>query len=278
MLARPPHHRVFARCGVLLLVALFAYGCKSKKNAAVLATLTDAKGPVERQANAQATWDAAPTGTRFVFGDAARTADGEAKFTLARGAQLALAPRSVLRFCGAATRPFALELGSVELGGDGAYDLGFGTLDLRRNGRVRISAQGGATAVELLLGEVALLREGQTVMLQPGQPLSLELGALVLTQPDARPVETLDAAATLTLGEVQLEVTGEGTQWQPPGATAWAAVPAGRTALLAGTALRVGQGGKAVVAYAGRQTRWELSGSTTWAFQPCFKVSPPTQA
>lgn len=199
-----------------------------------IAELKKAEGPVEKQEQ-QAAWAGAPIGTEFFLGDAARTADGGAQLDIT-GATIAMQPHTVLRF--GASNHISVELGAVDLTGDGSYGLDIGDVKLSKNGRLHITAHGG---VELAVGEAQLIKPGgQTVDLIVGDAVSLGEAPKVVDAgvPDA--AAPVDAAVVAT-GDVTVEITGKKAELQEPGNPAWKPV-SGTTALAKGARLRLGAG------------------------------------
>ncbi|MBP9084897.1 MAG: hypothetical protein KBG15_02220, partial [Kofleriaceae bacterium] len=223
-------------------VTLVTSACKKASRS--LATLVSATGPVEKN-GAQPEWQGAAIGTAFSLGDAARTGEGAAAFKLSGGADLAMAPHTVLRF-GGARNDFSVELGAVELRGAGAFNLEMGRVEIGKGGGVRISRSGATgTQFDLLMGDVVVLRDGKAVALETGKPFLLEMGdvQIKVNAVDAAVVVdavSVDASMAFVLGEISISITGNQAEYMSPGSKAWTALPAGERKLLAGTTLRLG--------------------------------------
>ncbi len=230
-----------------------------------IAELAKADGPVERSAGeaagegGEAPWSAAPIGTRFYLGDAARTSSGAAELAVGRGAKLAMQPYTVLRFGGRARGGrMVVESGAVDLTGTGSYALDVGDVTVSRNGTVRVSARGaGQRAVELKVGEAQVSTEGGgTIELQVGQAVELGVGAVVVTVnvdagvPAAPPADAGIDGAPDGAEVVLVELTGR-VEATLPGEKAWKALPRGTTQVEKGTRLRVPRGGSAKLAARG---------------------------
>jgi hypothetical protein len=232
--------------GALLALAL-AFGCKKKT--AAIAELTKAEGPVERQAG-QGAWAAAAVGTKYFLGDAARTADGPAELKLVGVQLIKMDQYTVLRFGGTnGTANIAVELGAIELRGNGDIGLDVGNVQLTENGAVRITAKGqGQSTVELLVGAARLSSTtGETVDLEIGKIFDLAIGPIKVNAPvpDAGVVADAgvpaDAAVVAEGGDGSLEVTGKRAEIQLPGEK-WKPLPAGAGTLAKGAKIRLGAG------------------------------------
>ncbi len=227
--------------------------CK-KKTMAGVAELVKTAGPVEKNTTGP-DWKAAGQGTIFMLGDAARTGDGGADFKLVSGAMLAMSPHTILRF-GGNQKDFAVELGAVELSGNGAFNLEMGRIEIGKNGAVRITNNGDkSTQFDLLLGEVSVLRDGKAVALESGKPFVLQLGEVRVDTVDARPAVdaplAADAGMQFVLGEISIAVSGPNAEMLAPGSKTWTPMPAGDNKLPAGAALKIGGGTSAKLVHAG---------------------------
>ena len=241
-------------------------GCSGKPTA--IAELAKADGPVERQAG-RGPWEPAPIGTRYFFGDAARTGAGGAQLVIAAGgATLAMQPRTVLRFggqaAGAADRRLVVELGAVELTGTGSYALDIGDVELARNGTLRITAKGGGQrALQLVVGEAQVATAGGTIRLEVGKELDLGIGAAVVTVtadaavPDAPPAPPADAAPEPAGAMADLEASGR-VEAERPGIPGWKVLPPETRQIEKGTKLRLARGATAKLS--ARGTTLELAG------------------
>ena len=226
-----------SRLAHLALALLIA--CGSGKHG--IAELKKADGPVERQEQ-QAPWAGAAIGTQFFLGDAARTGDGAAQLEIT-GAMIAMQPHTILRFGGSGEQSkISVELGAVDLTGNGNYGLDIGDVKLSKNGTVRITAhgKGEAETVDLTVGEAQLIKPGgQTIDLIVGN--AVELGGAPPI--DAGVVVPLDAAAPVaTVGDVAVEIVGKKAELQDPGSALWKPLAAGAGQLAKGAKLRLGAG------------------------------------
>jgi hypothetical protein len=253
--------------GVLLLGAC-------SKGPSVIAELTKAEGPVERQ-DGGAAWRAAELGTRYYIGDAARTAEGAATLEIGGGAQIVMQGHTVLRFGGkAGERKISVEAGAIDLAGTGSYSLDIGDVTLSRNGKVRITSRGGGrSSVELTIGEAQVATNGQTFDLAVGKPVDVDGAAKVPADAGvraARPpaadagepppdvaVDAVDAVAE-AVSDATIEVTGRRAELLAPGAATWQPLPAGAGKLARGSAIRLGAGTTARLGAGG--TALELAG------------------
>lgn len=221
-----------------------------------------AEGPVDRQVGAEtAEWKGAAVGTKFFLGDAARTADGGAQLTLGGTAKIGMQPRTILRFGrgGKGANQLAVETGAIDLTGSGSYALDVGDVKLSKDGAIRITSTGkGTSTLELLVGDAQITSSsGQTLDLVLGKTLDLALDMPAVGDagvPDAVVAVAdapIDAPAEPVSGESLVNVKGKKAELQEPGATAWKALPEGKTALAKGSKLRLGAGTTATVSSAG---------------------------
>jgi hypothetical protein len=235
--------------GVVLLL-IFAFGCKSKPGA--IAELTKADGPVERQAG-QGAWAGAAVGAKYMLGDAARTADGGAELKLTgSNAIIKMDKYTTLRFGGSrgGASKIAVELGAIDLVGAGNYGLDVGNVKVGDKGSIRITAKGqGKSSVELLVGAAQISGlDGQMVDLQLGQAIELGIGPIEVKPtadagvPDAAP--PADAGAPVA-ADGTVEVTGKKVEILMPGETKWQPLAAGVTKLTKGAKIRAGVGSTA---------------------------------
>lgn len=221
-------------------LALVALGCKDKP--VPLAKLAEAAGPVERAVGAGA-WTAAPIGTGYFLGDAARTGDGSARLALG-GSSLKMDPHTIVRFGGkpGGKRTLAVELGAFELTGAGDFGLGLGEINIGTGGGVRVVAGGdGKTSIELTLGDARYIGEdGKALTLSLGAAVDISLGDIAMTPLapiDARPP---DDAAPVVVSALQLTIAGPKAQLRATPDGAWSAAPAGDATLPEGGALKLG--------------------------------------
>lgn len=229
--------------------------CRDEDHAlAELVQVTGAARVVER-ATGRDDWKPAPLGSKFYLGDAARTADNRALLRLGDASRLEMDPHTVLRFGdrGAPGReqPLLVELGSVEVVGDGAYQLALGEISVESNGGVRISAGEQGNRVELLVGRASIRTSaGEVKPLERGAVLALDdLEIRGLGVDARRPEPVVDAAPAPSLATAPpatLKVVGKGAEVRAPGETRWrpldpAALPG------AGASVRARGGGKVSV-------------------------------
>ena len=213
-----------------------------------IAELKKADGPIDRQEE-QSAWKAAEIGAQFYLGDAARTADGGAQLQIS-GAMIAMQPHTILRFGGTGEQSkISVELGAVDLTGNGNYGLDIGDVKLSKNGTVRITAhgKGQAETAELTVGEAQLVKPG-------GQTIDLIVGAAIELGGDAKPpvdagvaavdagAVAPDAAGAVASGDTTVEITGKKAEILDAGATIWKPLPAGAGAFAKGSKIRLGLG------------------------------------
>jgi len=239
-----------SRAATIVVLAALAMGCKKKTPA--IAELTKADGPVERQ-EGEGKWLGAEIGTEFFIGDAARTAEGGAQLRVAGNAQIAMTPRTVLRFAGTegASR-ISVESGAIDLTGTGTYKLDVGDLNLSRNGTVRITSTGkGQSSLELTIGEGQVTQDGETRDLVIGKSVDLLDLKVSSNKPDAgvpdagvpdAAVAEVDAGVIDTATQVAVDITGGRAETQAAGDKDWKKLPAGGGALTKGMKLRLGAG------------------------------------
>jgi hypothetical protein len=251
--------------GVLAQLAQLS-GCKDPP--AVLAELVAASGPVERAARQAADqpqgWGSAALGTRFFLGDAARTGDGTAQLQLGDGQRLDMEAHTVLRFgqradaaAGNATgkRQLLVELGAIEIAGDGDYPFDLGEISVERNGGVRITAAAAGSRVQLLVGQASIRTSGGALTkLEPGVAVDfseIEIRSLprdAAARPDAAATPdaggAIDAsadAAAAGQGDVVVDLSGA-IEIRRAGEKAWKPAPLDTRALEPGAQLRVVKG------------------------------------
>ena len=246
--------RLLGAVGFLLVVAV---GCKKKP--AAIAELSKAEGPVERQ-EGQGPWAVAPIGTKYLIGDAARTADGRAELKLAAGtAIIKMDKYTVLRFGGGkdGAAKIGVELGAIELQqqatGASKYGLDIGDVNLGANGTIRITARGaGKSGIELLGGTAqAISLTGETLELTVGQELDLDMlkgskvEKVVDAGVDAAPVSDAGPSdAGMVADEGTFTITGKKAELLKAGSTKWEPLPAGGGKLdeIKGAKIRLGAG------------------------------------
>ncbi|HEX5061114.1 MAG TPA: hypothetical protein VFV99_17230 [Kofleriaceae bacterium] len=232
---------------VCLLVLALSFGCKKKPT---IAELTKADGPVERQEN-QGPWGGANIGQKFHIGDAARTADGAAELKLVGVQLIKMEKYTVLRFGGGkdGSAKITVELGAIVLKGGGNYGLDVGDVKLGNDGEVRIAAKGqGKSTIELLVGNAQIDKGGQTLDLEIGKVLDLDLtiGPIKLETPIDAGVDAAGDGGTdagvIVSEDGTIEVTGKKAEILQPGQTKWAPLPAGAGQLVKGAKVRLGNG------------------------------------
>lgn len=246
--------RIFA---CFMIFACLAAACGGKKKAGI-AELTKADGPVERQAGLGA-WAGAALGTRFFLGDAARTADGAARITLAGSQVLEMQAHTVLRFGPGANNATTVkvEVGAVDIVNTGQLALEIGNVKVAPGGKVRITSND----VELLIGHAQL----QGVELIIGKPVGIEIGLVqaidagVAVPSDGPPEAPSDAG--LTTQEVAFEITGKGVELQGPNAKTWVPLE-GKGTLPLGAKVRIKKAGAKAMLISGATTL-ELSGASS---------------
>jgi len=230
----------------LLLVAL-SFACKKKPT---IAELTKADGPVERQ-EGKGPWGGANIGQKYYLGDAARTANGVAELKLVGVQLIKMEKYTVLRFGGGkdGSAKIIVELGAIVLKGGGKYGLDVGDVKLGNGGEVRIAAKGqGKSTIELLVGNAQIDKDGQTLDLEIGKVLDLDLtiGPIKLETPvDAGVDAPLDGgsdAGVIVSDDGTIEVTGKKAEILQPGQTKWQPLPAGAGQLVKGAKVRLGNG------------------------------------
>ncbi len=247
--------RIFAFLMVVVGVVGMVGACGNKKKAGI-AELTNARGPVERQAGIGA-WTGAAVHTTFFLGDAARTADGAAQLTLVSSQVLEMQPHTVLRFGPGKTNAetsVKVEVGAVDIVNNSQLKLEIGNVSVAPGAKVRITAND----VELLIGHAQL----QGVELVIGKPVELEIGLVqafdaATIEVDASPPD----AAVTTAPEVAFVVTGKGVEVQGPDGKTWAAVE-GKGTIPLGAKLRIKSAG-ATATLVSSTTTLELSGAAS---------------
>ncbi len=183
---------------VPVLVILVASACA--KSQASVASVVELEGTVESQrADPNAAWTAATRGERYRIGDAVRTAVGaRARLRLARSGTLDLDPETVVRFQRTAGRglDIGVESGAVEIEAADAelvLETEAGAARISGRGRARVTARGGETHLEVLVGTIVLEAEGGARTLAPGTRVEIAMGGVIL-EDDSRPRDAgLDA-------------------------------------------------------------------------------------
>ncbi len=185
--------RIVAIAGLFLLLGVIGFWLMYRQQA--LATLVYLSGSAERDiASAREEWKPAALEDSFNFGDGARTGrESEARFRLARGAELRLRPSSQIRFK-RSLDPESLnvdvELGTADVDSFGAaltLHSEFGELRLERNSSIRLRRTDGGLLVSVEMGG---LQFGEQT-LSTGERVELEPGGAVAPAP----VEALDIDA-----------------------------------------------------------------------------------
>jgi hypothetical protein len=260
------------RSAPLVLIALAALaalpalsGCGAcRDQPAALAELVQAEGPVERAAAGETAagggdaWRPASLGARFYLGDSARTGTGAAQLQLAGSSRLDMTPHTVLRFGRrgdkATEQRLAVELGTIEIAGGGAFQFDVGEISVEQNGGVRISAGKAGSRVELLVGRASIRPTGgELTPLAPGVAVDfsdIEIRSVPdATRGDAGPVAAPDAAAApdapgadaAAAAAVAVETTGT-TEVRAAADQPWQPLPGGARTVELGTQLRVKSG------------------------------------
>lgn len=236
------------RAAIVVAVVVIVSGCGmcgSKQQE--IAKLEKADGPVDRQQANEASWTGAEVGTKFFFGDAARTADGGAGLSIAGGAQIEMQKHTVLRFGGKGSQSrISVEFGEIDLSG-GTVDLDVGAVKVGAKGRVRITARGdGKADLELTLGEAQVTSLGGiTTTLELDKRLELTTEVTAVPVADAGIVDAppdAPEAPKSVAGGATIDVTGKKGEMLIVGETKWAPLPEGASELPKGSKIRLGNG------------------------------------
>jgi ferric-dicitrate binding protein FerR (iron transport regulator) len=240
----------------LLLTAACASDCNTGcgSGSEVLATVSGVSGGVLQLDDyaPPIAWQSSGIGTQAKAGDALRTdSDAIAQLVLADQSGLTLQPNSVLRF-----RPNQAG-GEPEfdlLQGDAFFQSGdkelpvrttVGVATLRPGARLQLQRTGDALHILLHVGEATFhTTAGADVVLKRGETLKLEIGAAIIR-------ESTGLKASLPAkrsGEgLSLEVPHGGVKARGPSESSYRALPNGTSAILAGTALSVAPGSRAIL-------------------------------
>jgi len=236
---------------VLMWLSLGPVACRCS-GADIVARLVGRRGSVERDwAKQQNAWQSAPVGAEFRLGDGVRShADSGATFSLARGAKLSLAPKSMVRFLSRG-RPGAtaidvqvgeaeLETGNAELRVVSAV----GGLLIEPHSRVRFAKSGRGVRLEVALGSLRL-EEGERTRISAGDGIEVALGGAVLERYGfdagaraAAPLPSTGPAEPALELAIQAETTGQGASRRGAEGS-WTALPEGQSTLAPGTTLKI---------------------------------------
>jgi hypothetical protein len=217
-----------------------------------VARLVTRHGTVERDwAKQQNAWQSAPVGAEFRLGDGVRSqADSGATFSLGRGAQLTLAPKSMVRFLSRGRQgataidvqvgEATLETGNAELRVISAV----GGLLIEPHSRIRFAKSGRGVRFEVALGSLRL-EEGARTLISAGDGIEVALGGAVLERygfdagvMPAAPLSSADESGSPVGVAIQAETTGSGaTRRDAQGS--WNPLPEGQSTLAPATTLKI---------------------------------------
>jgi hypothetical protein len=212
------------------------------------AVVTRTDGAVEARRQQQP-WRDARVGTELFAGDAVRTADRGAELLLGGRARLEMQPFTVLRFGDAKV---AVELGSIELSGTGAYAFDVGEIRLLDQARVRVSHRGtDRQEIVLLVGQAQVASvDGSELELPIGRTfeVSLSIGAVaIVSSTDAGVALAADAPVALDPEAISIAVTGTRAELQDTSSPSWRKVPPGPGTLAPDSKVRLGAGTTATI-------------------------------
>jgi hypothetical protein len=241
--------RLFLPATLVALVT--AAACKDDPSP--IAVLQETSPGTEKETG-DGPWAAAAVGVKFFRGDAVRTGDGTALLALDKTAALRVQPHSLIRFGERSGKSsIDVELGAATLEGTGGkYQLKLGDLTLDGQSQVRITAGEGGNKLELVLGKATLDQNGQVTAMETGAAYELGLGDTTVARMDAAPpppdaapavdAAMVDAAPPPPAPEtVSLVITGKNATYLPEGERKRLKMPAGDSALPAGTRLYLGK-------------------------------------
>ncbi len=235
---------------VVAVVALLAAACGGKKDNPI-AELKKADGPIERQQGAGA-WTGVKVGQLYYIGDAARTADAPAELQITGGgALITMQPHTVLRFGGKeGAGKIDVELGAIDLSGNGVVGLDVGDVRLR-SGRVRVTSTGNGATLSLEMGDASVSNlRGETFDMVIGSIVDLNPDDVTVTSvPDAGVVDAaVDAPAEVPVAPdvATLVVDGKKVEMLSPGEKKWLVVE-GQLVLTPGMKVRVAKGSSAKI-------------------------------
>lgn len=176
----------------LMLVALCTgpWGCQMLGcHGDALAELVQHGPGVQRDvASAQQRWTAAVAGDRFEMGDGLRTPpDQRAELSLFPSGGMRVEAGTLVRFQatppGETTRRVRVDSGEISLDTGGLeidVDTGDGLARVARGSRVRVGTAAGSVTLRVEVGRLQMERDGQTVTVEAGQDLTVEVGQLEL--------------------------------------------------------------------------------------------------
>lgn len=237
-------------------------GCKSCSEAAVLATLKERQGQVDRDTRAKVReWSQADVGATFSVGDAVRTAAAAtALLALDDGSQLRVRPKTVLRFSDsppkAGEQGFDVETGEamLEAGDQGLVlrtSLGLARIDGKSQVLVRRTTQGvrfevhvGRAVLETKDGKKNQLKEGEGIIVGVGEAV-IERVSLKPDEPPPAPPEPVVEEPELlqdVTGDVAGEVSGTGVSLKEPSAKAFTVLKAGAVQVPSGSTVKIKSG------------------------------------
>jgi hypothetical protein len=217
-----------------------------------VARLVTRHGTVERDwAKQQNAWQSAPVGAEFQLGDGVRSlADSGATFSLGRGAQLTLAPKSMVRFLSRGRQgataidvqvgEAVLETGNAEL----RVISTVGGLLIEPHSRIRFAKSGRGVRFEVALGSLRL-EEGERTRISAGDGIEVALGGAVLERygfdagaMPAAPLPSADEAGSPAGVAIQAETTGSGASRRDARGS-FDPLPEGQSTLAPGTTLKI---------------------------------------
>lgn len=256
--------------GVVVALACLA-ACGGKKGNAI-AELKKADGPIERQ-QGEGAWAGVKVGQLYYIGDAARTADAPAELQITGGgALITMQPHTVLRFGGkGSSGKIAVELGAIDLSGDGLVGLDIGDVRLK-SGRVRVTAKGTGATLSLEMGDATVSNlKGETFDMVVGSVVDLGMDEVTVTNvPDAAVVDAaVDApidAPPAAPDVATLVAEGKKVEMLLPGEKKWTAVEPGQVIVTPGSRVRVGKGSSAKITAKG--TTLDMAGGSSMTLGP----------
>ncbi len=236
----------------IVLIAACLVACGGKKGNAI-AELKKADGAIERQ-QGEGAWAAVKVGQLYYIGDAARTADAPAELQITGGgATITMQPHTVLRFGGKdGNSKIAVELGAIDLAGNGLVGLDIGDVRLK-SGRVRVTSKGQGAQLSLEMGDASVSPlKGEAFDMVIGSIVDLNPDEVTVTSvPDAAVADAavdapIDAAAT-SPDVATLVAEGKKVEMLLPGEKKWTAVQPGQLVLTPDSKVRVGKGSSAKI-------------------------------
>jgi hypothetical protein len=231
---------VIHRPASLALVAatlVVGAGCKGDK-APPLAELVEVTSGTVDKRRADKDWGSAANGDSFVVGDAVRTSDnGGARLRFVGSGSYRMGPSTIIRF-GQGTIGLEGEL-EAEEGGD--LQLEFGTAQISKGGKIRVSGSGGDMTFDVLVGTATVSKDGKVVELGEGEGFDIEIGGSIVERvkppdagvPDAAP--PADAAVEVVAGAITATIKGRGAKIKGVDEKTWSKLKPGDHELGAGT-------------------------------------------